>query len=31
MNTIAAYGGAGGLGRSLVTYFKSKGYVSRKK
>ncbi|CAO3615973.1 unnamed protein product [Cunninghamella blakesleeana] len=26
MNTLAVYGGAGGLGRSLVTYFKSKGY-----
>jgi hypothetical protein len=28
MSTLAIYGGAGGLGRSLVTYFKSKGFVS---
>ncbi|KAI9306760.1 hypothetical protein BJ944DRAFT_263020 [Cunninghamella echinulata] len=26
MNTLAVYGGAGALGRTLVTYFKSKGY-----
>ncbi|KAI8333967.1 hypothetical protein BC941DRAFT_357049 [Chlamydoabsidia padenii] len=26
MSTLAIYGGAGGLGRSLVTYFKSKGF-----
>ncbi|CAO3594796.1 unnamed protein product [Absidia cylindrospora] len=26
MNTLAIYGGSGGLGRSLVTYFKAKGF-----
>lgn len=28
MSHLAVYGGAGALGRALVTYFKERGFVS---